>query len=87
MKINEIKNNNPNNKIKHSTKIAAMTGSAIGVTTAVTLISRGHGVKIPSTLKHPNGLVNILKNIELKERCYSNCIFINCRRPCRWLNH
>lgn len=45
-----------------------MTGSAIGVTTAVTLISRGHGVKIPSTLKHPNGLVNILKNIELKEK-------------------
>ena len=68
MKINEIKNNNPNNKIKHSTKIAAMTGSAIGVTTAVTLISRGRGVKIPSTLKHPNGLVNILKNIELKEK-------------------
>lgn len=76
MKVNNIKSditfsrNNVNNKdkAKTSTKIAALAGSTIGVAAAVTMISRTHGVKIPSTLKNPNGLVNILKNIELKEK-------------------
>ena len=76
MKINNInsnitfdrKNINNNNKAKTSTKIAALAGSTIGVTAAVAMISCSHGVKILSILKNPNALLNILKNIELKEK-------------------
>ena len=78
MKINNLSNNNltfsrknnSNNtdKVKTSTKAAALAGSIAGVTTAVAMISRHHGVKIPSALKNPNDLLKILKDIEIKEK-------------------
>lgn len=74
LSVNKINTNNftsyqnRNNKVKTSTKIAAATGSVVGVTSALALISRGHGIKIPSSLKNPKEVVNILKKIELKEK-------------------
>ncbi len=57
-----------NNKAKTSTKIAAAAGSVVGVTSALALISRGHGIKIPSSLKNPQEVWKTLKKIELKEK-------------------
>lgn len=65
---NTNKANQTDNKVQTATKVAALTGSVIGVASALTLISRKHGVKIPSTLKNPKELLNILKRIELKEK-------------------
>lgn len=72
--INKINNTNlsqyksKNNKTSTLTKTASVIGSTAGVAYALTLISRKHGIKIPSSFtKSPKDVVDVFKKLELKE--------------------
>lgn len=55
-------------KTDFRTKVAAFTGSAVGVAGAVALIGRRHGIRNRLTLNRPKEMLKMLKEIELKEK-------------------
>lgn len=56
------------NKKNTLTKTASIAGSTAGVITALGLISRKHGIKIPSSfIKQPQKVLDVFKKLEFNE--------------------